>query len=88
MSKTAYNIPRGDKMKNQNIDHDSQKSLIDSWHAHNTSEHIPNAETLEAFAETEEIIRKIRAGEYVKTYSSFQEILDEIDEEIANGDFD
>ena len=79
MSKTAYNIPRGDKMKNQNID---------PWHAHNTSEHIPNAETLEAFAETEEIIRKIRAGEYVKTYSSFQEILDEIDDEIANGDFD
>ena len=35
----------------------------DPWHAHNTCEHIPNKETLEAFAETEEIIRQIRAGD-------------------------
>jgi len=35
----------------------------DPWHAHNTCEHIPNKETLEAFAETEEIIKQIRAGD-------------------------
>ena len=66
-----------------------KKQNIDPWHAHNASEHIPNAETLEAFAETEEIIRKIKAGEYVKTYSSAKEMLDEllaeIDEELRLG---
>lgn len=60
-----------------------KQQVTDPWHAHNTCEHIPNKETLEAFAETEEIIKKIRAGEYVKTYSNFKEILAEIDEEIA-----
>ena len=47
----------------------------DLRHTHNTCEHIPNKETLEAFAETEEIIRKIRAGEYVKTFATVEELM-------------
>ncbi|MDR2168311.1 MAG: hypothetical protein LBE35_10775, partial [Clostridiales bacterium] len=45
-----------------------------------------NAETQAAFAETEEMIRKIKAGEYVPRYSSFKDILAEIDAEIAAED--
>ena len=67
----------------------SKQQGINLWHVHNTCEHIPNEETLEAFAETEEIVRKLRAGEYVKTYSSAREMLDEmlaeIDEELRLG---
>ncbi|MCL1995782.1 MAG: hypothetical protein FWG63_06215 [Defluviitaleaceae bacterium] len=60
-----------------------EKTLtLDPWHAHNTCEHIPNAETLAAFAETEEIINKIRTGEYVPTYSSFEEMVIEIYSEL------
>jgi len=32
------------------------------WSAHNNCDHIPNAETIEAMEETEEIIRQIKAG--------------------------
>ena len=41
-----------------------------------------NEETLQAFEETEEIIRQIEAGEKVPRYSSFSELLAEIDDEI------
>jgi len=41
-----------------------------------------NDETKETFEECEEIIRQIEVGERVPRYSSFAEILAEIDEEI------
>ena len=51
------------------------------WHSH-----TPNAETIAAFEETEEIIKRIEAGEKVRTYSSFAELLAEIDAEIETED--
>ena len=60
----------------------SMNENTDPWHAHNTCDHIPNAETLAAFAETEEIIRKIKAGEYVPRYNSYEEMVAEIYAEI------
>ena len=53
------------------------------WSAHDNCAHIPNAETIAAMEETEEIIRQIRAGEYAGlTYSSFAELLAELDAEL------
>ena len=60
----------------------------DPRHAHNTCEHIPNKETLEAFAETEEIIRKIKAGEYVKRYKNHREIMAEVYTELETEEYD
>ncbi|MCL1987140.1 MAG: hypothetical protein FWG64_04120 [Firmicutes bacterium] len=53
------------------------------WSAHNNCQHIPNAETIAAMEETEEILRKIRAGEHTPRYDSFEEMLAEVDAEIA-----
>ena len=56
------------------------KSL--DWSAHDNCDHIPNAETIAAMEETEEMIRKIKAGEHVPRYNSFAEILAEVEAEI------
>ena len=43
------------------------------WSAHDNCEHIPNAETIAAFEETEEIVKRIRSGDYsgCMTYEEF-----------------
>ena len=56
------------------------------WSAHYNCEHVPNAETIAAFEETEEIIRRIRAGEYVRTYANHAELVAEILLEMQNED--
>ena len=53
------------------------------WSVHDNCAHIPNAETIAALEETEEIIRKIKTGEYAEpSYTCFAELLAEIDTEI------
>ena len=53
------------------------------WSAHENCDHIPNAETIAAFEETEEIIRRVKSGEYSgPSYKRFADLLAEIDEEI------
>ena len=52
-----------------------------NWSAHENCEHIPNAETIAAFEEAEQIIRDIKAG-VRKPYNNFAEILAEIETEI------
>ena len=45
--------------------------LLD-WSAHYNCAHVPNAETIAAMEETEEIIRQIKAGErQLKTLEDF-----------------
>ncbi|MCL2016943.1 MAG: hypothetical protein FWG68_11925 [Defluviitaleaceae bacterium] len=66
------------------IDKENENWQNWDWSAHNNCQHIPNAETIAAMEETEEILRKIRAGEYSgPSYDSFEEMLAEIDAEIA-----
>ena len=48
------------------------------WSAHENCEHIPNADTIAAFEETAELVKKIRSGEYVRTYDSHAELVSEI----------
>ena len=53
------------------------------WSAHDNCAHIPNAETIAAIEETEEIIRKIKAGtDTSPSYTCFAELLAEIDAEL------
>lgn len=63
------------------------ENLALDWSIHDNCDHIPNAETIAAMEETEEIIRKIKTGEHSgSTYNSFAEILAEIDAEIEAED--
>ena len=39
-----------------------ENKLLD-WSVHDNCEHIPNAETIAAMEETEEIIKRIKAGD-------------------------
>ena len=52
------------------------------WTAHDNCEHIPNAETIAAMIETDEMFRQFESGERVPRYNNFAEILAEIEAEI------
>ncbi|MCL2357008.1 MAG: hypothetical protein FWC70_07610 [Defluviitaleaceae bacterium] len=60
----------------RNIDENSY--VCDYGYVHG----VPNAETIAAIEETEEMIKKIETGEHVPRYSSFAELLAEVDAEI------
>jgi len=76
---TGYNESRTESI---NEVHTMENKLLD-WSAHENCKHIPNAETIAAIEETEEIIRNMRAGtDTSPTYSCFAEILAEIDAEL------
>ena len=51
-------------------------SVVDwtDWSAHDNCEHIPNAETIAAFEEAEQIIRDIKAG-VRKPFNSVAELM-------------
>ena len=57
------------------------------WSAHDNCDHIPNAETIAAFEETEDILRKIKEGKlkplsWEEYLNEKQKWLDEADDEV------